>query len=328
MTTPDLARTSSDPLAPAAIPQAAGRAGPLAALVGGALAMGISPIFVRLAQDAGVGPFASAFWRVALALPVLYAWARLEERAAGSGGRPTFTRAAVISGVLFGGDLLFWHVSILKTTIANATFFATTAPIWVVLFSWLVLKQRVRREILAGIGLCLLGGVALIGHSLQVDPAKLRGDLYGLATAVFFGLYFIAVQAARKQAGAARVTFALSCVTAVILLAAALVAGDHLWPATTTGVAALFAMSWLSHAGGQGLLSVALGRLPAVFSSLVIFLEAVAAALVAWAALGEAVTLVQAFGGALILVGIWVARPREPRPAPATPALRTDGRRP
>ena len=47
-----------------------------AALVGGALAMGVSPIFVRLAD---VGPFASAFYRVFLALPVLYAWMRVEE---------------------------------------------------------------------------------------------------------------------------------------------------------------------------------------------------------------------------------------------------------
>ena len=48
-----------------------------AALLGGALAMGISPIFVRLSD---VGPFASAFYRVFLALPVLYAWMRLEQR--------------------------------------------------------------------------------------------------------------------------------------------------------------------------------------------------------------------------------------------------------
>ena len=44
---------------------------PLAALVLGAIAMGASPIFVRLAD---VGPFASAFWRMALAIPFLWGW--------------------------------------------------------------------------------------------------------------------------------------------------------------------------------------------------------------------------------------------------------------
>jgi drug/metabolite transporter (DMT)-like permease len=73
-------------------------------------------------------------------------------------------------------------------------------------------------------------------------------------------------------------------------------------------------MALISHAGGQGLLAVALGRLPAIFSSLVIFLEAVAAAVFGWVILGETLTLVQALGGTLILVGIWVARPRAQAP--------------
>ena len=49
-----------------------------ACLVLGALAMGASPIFVRLTD---IGPQASAFWRTALALPFLWIWARLETRA-------------------------------------------------------------------------------------------------------------------------------------------------------------------------------------------------------------------------------------------------------
>ena len=73
---------------------------------------------------------------------------------------------------------------------------------------------------------------------------------------------------------------------------------------------ALTAMALISHAGGQGLLSIALGRLPPVFSSLVIFLEAVAAAVFGWLILNEALTLVQSLGGALILIGIWAARPK------------------
>ena len=56
----------------------------------GSLAMGVSPIFVRLAD---VGPFASAFWRVALALPALYAWMRLD-RCAEAARRRVGSRSA------------------------------------------------------------------------------------------------------------------------------------------------------------------------------------------------------------------------------------------
>ena len=106
---------------PAARPQG-GFGAPFAALVVGALAMGISPIFVRLAD---VGPFASAFWRVTLALPLLWAWLRLAEarrrRPTGGSAAPT-----LLAGLAFAGDLFFWHLSIVTTSVANATFFATT----------------------------------------------------------------------------------------------------------------------------------------------------------------------------------------------------------
>ncbi|MBM6594932.1 DMT family transporter [Microvirga pudoricolor] len=291
-------------------PPGTGFAAAFAALCAGAVAMGISPVFVRY-SSADVGPFASAFWRVALAMPVLYAWMRIEEgRAPASAPRRRFGRATILSGVAFAGDLFFWHLAIFNTTVANATFFGTTAPLFVILITWLVLRQRIASSTVLGLALCLLGGAAIIGQSLQVDPARLKGDLYGIATAFFFGLYFLTVSRARESAGAARVTFEASVITSAVLFVVALGLEPHILPRTWTGAAALLAMAWVSHAGGQGLLVFALGRLPAVFSSLVIFLEALAAALFGWVLLGEALTLPQALGGALILLGIWTARPR------------------
>ncbi len=281
-----------------------GRLAPFLALVAGAVAMGVSPIFVRLAD---VGPFASAFWRVALALPLLYGWLRLAEK---EGRSQRFSKAAILSGLAFAGDLCFWHLAIVHTSVANATFFATTAPIWVVLFGWLLLRQKVTGEVLGGLGLCLIGGAALLAQSFELKPAGAVGDAFGIVTGLFFGLYFLAVQRARKTASAARVTFEATLITAAILLLVALVAEPRLLPGSTRGLAALFAMAWISHCGGQGLLTVALGKLPAAFSALVIFLEAIAAAGFGYLILGEPVSAIQALGGVAILLGIFVARPR------------------
>ncbi len=278
---------------------------PFAALVAGAVAMGISPIFVRLAD---VGPFTSAFWRVALALPLLYAWMRLADGAERSGER--FSKATILAGLAFAGDLFFWHLSIVHTSVANATFFATTAPIWVVLFGWLLFRQKATAGVLAGLLLCLIGGTALLAQSFELKPAGALGDAFGIATGVFFGLYFLAVQAARKKASAARLTFEATLITAGVLFVVAIVAERSMLPHSARGLAALIAMAWISHTGGQGLLSVALGRLPAAFSSLVIFLEAIAAAGFGWLILAEPVSSIQALGGLAILGGIYVARPR------------------
>lgn len=299
---------ASHPAQPA--DQTASLLGPLLVLILGACAMSISPIFVRLASP-DVGPFASAFWRVGLALPLLYLWARYE----GPGPSAAPVRGvALLAGVAFAGDLIFWHLSIMATSVANATFFATTAPVFVVLGTWLILRRPVSWQTLVGLLLCLGGGGALVMESLSVAPDRLRGDIFGVVTAFFFASYLLLMARAREWGGAAQVTFVSSVATAAILLVVALIFDrERFWAGRAEIWGALLGLAFVSQVAGQGLLAIALGRLPAVFSSLVIFLEAVFAAGAGWIVLGEALSPVQYAGGALILAGIVLARPKRRR---------------
>ena len=282
-------------------------------LVAGALAMGLSPVLVR---HAGTGPFASAFWRLSLSLPILFVWARATRTVpAGPDAARARLRAVGLAGLFFGGDITLWHLAILHTSIANATFFACLAPVWVALLSPALLKEKVARTTLAGLGICLIGAGVLILQSSAGTGGRWLGDLYALATSVFFGLYFLAVRAARRHMSAGEITYASTLVSAAVALAVVLVSGETLLPDSGTGAANLLALGLLSHAGGQGFLSIALGVLSASFSSLVIFIEAVAAALFAWAFAGETPTGLQVVGGMAILFGIFVARPRSARAA-------------
>jgi drug/metabolite transporter (DMT)-like permease len=277
----------------------------VAALVLGAVAMGASPLFVRMAD---VGPFASAFWRTALALPFLTLWALSETGSMRRGALRN--RAAWLSGLMFAGDLFFWHLAILATTVANATFLATTAPLFVVAGAWFLLGERIQQRGIAGLALCLVGGAALVGHSYGFAPERLTGDLYGIVTAVFFAAYMLALRAARRDVPAGTVSFISAAITTVILFAVAFTSEPRLVPQSAHGWTVLIALALISQVAGQGLLAFALGTLPAPFSSLVIFLEAVAAALFAWIVLHETLAPMQWLGGVLILAGIWTARPR------------------
>jgi drug/metabolite transporter (DMT)-like permease len=285
-----------------------------AALVIGAFAMGASPIFVRLAD---VGPFASAFWRCALALPFLAIWALSEPKET----RAMFStdRAVVLSGLFFAGDLFFWHLSILATTVANATFIATMAPVWVAFGAWLVFREKISKGNFLGLALCLIGGAALIGQSYSFASERLLGDGYALITSLFFGLYMLAVSNARTRLmiGAGSLAFMSALITTACLFVVAMLFESNFMPRSLHGWLTLLSLAIVSQVLGQGLLAVALGRLPATFSSLVIFLEAVGAAALGWLVLNETLGPLQFFGGALILLGIWVARPRAKAPAAA-----------
>lgn len=279
----------------------------LPALIAGAVAIGASPVFVRLAE---VGPFAAAFWRVALALPLLLLWHAWEEESWRLRIPREQARTLLLAGVLFAGDLIFWHLAIRHTTVANATLFANFATVVVALGAWLWLGERLTPRLLAGLMLALAGAGLLSGATWRLNPAYLVGDAYGLLTAVFFGSYILAVRFTRANMTAAGLMLWSGIVTAAILFAATLIAGESFWPESLHGWAALIALAWISHAGGQGLIAFALGHLRAGFSSLVVLIEPLAAALLGWLVLAEAISPLQALGGAIILGGVMLARER------------------
>lgn len=282
----------------------------LPALVAGAIAVGASPIFVRISE---LGPFATAFWRVALALPVLFLWHAYETKTWTPRFPGTEARALALAGVLFAGDLIFWHLAIRHTTVANATLFANFSTVVVALGAWLLLAERLTPRFTGGLALALTGAVILSGATFRINPDYLLGDAYGLVTALFFGSYILAVRSARARTTAAGLMLWSGIVTAATLLAVTLAMGESLWPQSWNGWIVLVALAWVSHAGGQGLIAYALGHLPAGFSSLVVLLEPLAAAVLGWLILSEALTAQQALGGAIILAGVILARERRQR---------------
>jgi len=60
---------------------------------------------------------------------------------------------------------------------------------------------------------------------------------------------------------------------------------------------------------GQGLTSVALGRVPVAQIALVILAQPPVSALLAWGLLGEGMSALQIAGGATILAAVFLARP-------------------
>ena len=222
----------------------------LALLLLGAFAIGFSPSFVRLSE---IGPVATAIHRVALALPLLFLLVAM-----GKGGglaRPQSRgdwAGVVLAGLFFAGDLAFWHWAITNTSVANATLFATSTPIFVTLAGWAWLGERISARFLFGLGLGIGGGALLAVSSLRTTPAHLFGDLMGLVTALFFSGYLIVVKRLRARLSAAAVMAWPGLVTVAALVALNLFTAEAWVPASAKGWAILLALALVSHAIGQG----------------------------------------------------------------------------
>src|SRR5688572_19915133 len=136
----------------------------VAALILGATCIALSPIFVRVSE---AGPTATAFWRVALAVPVLWLlyFLKSKQRAGRYAGKWPLLLAA---GFAFAGDLGFWHASVMLTSVANSTLLANLASIFVTLAAWIFLRQRPSRLVLVGLGAALVGVTLLVHTSLAL----------------------------------------------------------------------------------------------------------------------------------------------------------------
>jgi drug/metabolite transporter (DMT)-like permease len=276
----------------------------LVVLFAGAVAIALSPIFVRLSE---IGPTATAFWRTALAVPALFLWMAAGQRHDAAEARHDW-RPLVLAGLCFAGDLAFWHWSIKFTSVANATLFANFAPVFVTLGGFLLFGQRVRLPFVGALALALAGAVILMGGSLALGRAHLVGDALGLVTAVFYAGYMLVVGRLRARAATATIMAWTALVTSTALLPVALLSGEALLPVSARGWAVLLGLALVSHSFGQGAIAYALAHLPTSFSAVALLCQPLMAALFAWALLGEPLTPLQGLGGAVILIGILIAR--------------------
>lgn len=285
-------------------------------LLCGAVAIAFAPIFVRLSE---LGPTATAFHRVFLALPAMWMWSVLDGRRQTE--RRPLSRTDILglglAGLLFAGDLAFWHWSIRFTTVANATLLANFAPVFVALAGWALFRERFSRVFLIGMAVALLGACVLMGRSVSLSATHVLGDALGLVTAMFYAGYIVCVGRLRARLSTSTIMIGSGLATSAALLPIAVMSGESLVAESLYGWMILLGLALVSHCGGQGLIAFALAHLPAAFSSVSLLLQPAVAAGLAWILLGEALGRLQGFGAGLILAGIYLAR-RGSRPATAS----------
>lgn len=280
----------------------------LAALFGGAAAIGSSALFVKVSE---AGPISTGFWRVLLALPVLWAWAAWTQRQHARKTSPADLRLMVLAGFFFAGDLAVWHWSILLTSVANATLLANCAPIFVTLAAWVIYRRQPRARFVAGLATAVAGMVLLLrGDFAHVGP-ELLGDALGIVTAMFYAGYQMTVSRARSTVSTATIMAVSGTVTALILLPIALASGERFIPVTSHGWLLLIALALISQAAGQSLIAYALAHLPGTFAAVGLLVQVIIAAALAWILLGETLTTLALAGGVLVLIGIRIAHTAE-----------------
>ena len=272
------------------------------ALIVGIISISWSAIFVRWTDMPGV---ASAFYRVLIASIVLWAILVIQR-----GHRlripPRLIPLTTIGGIFFAVDLAFYNVAVLHTSAGSATFLGNNAPIIVGLVTWFMTRRLPSARFWLALVIAIAGGCLIVSVDWIHMRSASSADLFAFAASICFAFYLVTTERLRNISDTTTIVVLSTSASAIALLVFARCGHISL---VVPGVHSLFAVAGLGficQLTGYFCLTYALGHVPATVSSVVLLSVAPLTALLAFFLFGEAMTVPQLLGGALILTAVWI----------------------
>jgi drug/metabolite transporter (DMT)-like permease len=278
----------------------------------GVISLSFSAMFVRWANAPGpVTAFYRLFFSIFLLLPFF-----LPRIKTNLSLRSQWVIFPLLAGVFTACDLGLWTASLSYTTASNATLLGNTAPLWVALGTWLILKQSLTPAFWRGLAITLLGTALIMGTDFLLHPRFGMGDAMAVFTGVFYGGYFLFTEKSRTHFDPVSHIWLVGIGASISLFILNTVLGNPLtgYPTQTWVVFLITAI--VSQVIGYVSLAYALGYLPASVVAPTVVLQPILTTLLAIPLLGEIPTIWQGIGGAIALVGIYVVNQAHQRSSP------------
>jgi drug/metabolite transporter (DMT)-like permease len=291
----------------------------------GILAVSTASILIRFAQQEAPSIVIAAY-RLSLAALILAPFGLKRSIRELRGLNRGQICELALSGLFLAFHFAAWITSLEMTSIASSVVLVTTTPLWVAIFSPLILGERSRREVWIGLSLAILGG-SIVGlkdacqfgsggitcQGLQglLGGRALFGNFLALFGAWMAAGYMIAGRRIRPHFSLVSYTLIVYGVSAFFLMLFVLISRQPLigYPPETFLWFLLLAL--IPQILGHSSFNWALRYLPAAFVSLALLGEPVGTTILAVLILRENPTWVEIAGGALILTGIYLASRRE-----------------
>lgn len=271
-----------------------------------------------LVRAAAAPTLAVAFWRNALAVPLVGA-AALAQRGQGTPVRRD-VRLSVLAGLCLAAHFGTWIPSLSFTTVASSVALVATQPVWAALLAR-ARGDAMPRGTWAGIALAVAGAALLGGLDFATSGRALFGDALALAGGVLAAVYVTVGADVRQSVSTA--WYATICYsTASLVLVAVCAAGGQ-------SLAGYDGDTWLAIAAiaagpqllGHTVMNRVLRTITPTVVSVAILLEVLGAAALARVFYDESPRPLAWPAGALLLAGVVIvvraARPRDEVPSPA-----------
>jgi drug/metabolite transporter (DMT)-like permease len=294
---------------------------PLLAIPFGILAVSTASIFIRYAQVYAPSLVIAAY-RLTLATLVLAPVVIRDHRDALSRLSKRKLLLAALSGVFLAIHFATWITSLEYTTVASSVVLVSTSPLWVALFSPLILRERIDRIVIVGMGIALFGSVIVgLSDSCILESGRLQcptladflqgeaflGDVLALAGALAASGYLLIGRRLRSGMSLITYVFLVYGLAALTLLIVVLASGLALIDYPPVVYLWFLLLAIVPQLIGHSTFNWALRYLSAAFVSVTLLGEPIGSSILAYFLLAETPTPMKIIGAILILAGIYTS---------------------
>ncbi len=281
------------------------------------LILSFAPILIRLSES-DLGPYGTIFnrfWIATLALCLFRAAKAFYQERDNSllDAQPTTFSAQdklnlILGAVLNSACLVIWAWSLMKTSVANSNLLHNTTPIFTTLGGWLLLRQSFNRRFLIGM-LVSLGGACLLGfQDFEMSQETLIGDGAALLSAVFYAGTFLVIERLRNKFDTVTILMWNCGLGSLLLFPLTLLFEERLFPVSWEGWLSVASLGVICTLLGSGALFYSLKQLSSGFVSVMMLLEPMIAAFLAWILFSEKLGYLNGITLTVVLAGIYLAK--------------------
>lgn len=211
----------------------------------------------------------------------------------------------ILSGIFLACHFATWFESIKHTSIASSTVLVNTHPIFIVIGSFFILKEKVSKKAIISIVIALIGSIIISLGDSSMGNNILYGDLLAILGGLSVSVYIMIGRIARQELSVNCYTFIVYSSAALTLILLSLVTSTPLYPYPKLDWLLFLSLAVFCTILGHSIFNWALEYLNPAFVSTAILGEPVFATIWAMLLFKEIPTAWQILGGIIILLGIY-----------------------
>jgi drug/metabolite transporter (DMT)-like permease len=270
----------------------------------GVVSVSFAAIFIRLAE---APPLVIGSYRLIIASLIL--WPLTLRYSRGELRHLTLRdlQLALVSGVFLALHFGLWISSLSYTSVATSVILVTSSPLFVAIASYVFFREKITRNITAGIIVCFIGTAFICWGNWGIGTDSFIGGILALSGALAVSGYVLIGRRLRQTMGIL-VYSAIICSSAgILLLIAALVSGSPLSGYTGNTYLMMVLLAVVPQMLGHLSLNWSLRFVSATLVTIAVLGEPVGANIWAFLILGEKPQLFEIIGSVFILAGIFTA---------------------